>query len=197
MVKFEKSISQLLPYDREQYIAYFDEDDHTFDGKTVWHAVSLQQGKIKDEKLYQASEEIVTKCIDVLEESFRKIISRLDQGLPWIVNHDDKDLRWFNKEDNTMMKMRRLFEQSNIPISFIGCLIFSKEGLLDFARELITYPYILSYKNLDVSHSKLPFVIKMTGHLTLDLLSTDKALLTNILNDDTFDSFLKITYRSR
>ena len=96
-----------------------------------------------------------------------------------------------------MPKMRGLFRQSDIPISFIGCLIFSKEDLLDFARDLITYPYVLSYKNLDVSHNKLPFVIKMTGHLTLDLLSTDKALLTEILNDDTFDSFLKITYRSR
>lgn len=197
MVKFEKNISQLLPYNRDEYMAYFDEDDGTFDKNIIWHAVSLQQFEIKDEKLYQVSEQIVTNCIDRLEESFKKIISRLDQGLPWIINHDDKDLRWFNKEGNTMPKMRDLFKRSDIPISFIGGLIFSKEDLLDFARELITYPYVLSYKNLDISNSKFPFVIKVTGHLTLDLLSTDKALLTKILNDDTFDSFLKNPYRSR
>jgi hypothetical protein len=197
MVKFEKNISQLLPYNREEYMAYFDEDDDTFDGNIIWHAVSLQQAEIKNEKLYQVSELIVTNCIDRLEMSFKEIISRLDQGLPWIINHDDKDLRWFNKEDNTISKMRDLFKQSDIPISFIGCLIFYKEDLHNFARELTTYPYVLSYKNLDVSHNKLPFVIKLTGHLTLDLLSTDKALLTKILNDDTFDSFLKIPYRSR
>ena len=92
MVKFEKNISQLLPYDREPYMAYFDEDDNTFDGKIIWHAVSLQQAEIKNEKLHQASEGIVTNCIDSLEKSFKKIISRLDQGLPWIINHDDRDL---------------------------------------------------------------------------------------------------------
>ncbi|MBL0745468.1 hypothetical protein [Chryseolinea lacunae] len=197
MVRCEKNTSEWLPYDRLQYRAYFDEDDNTFNRNVLWHAVSLQQADVKNEKLYHTPEEIVTKCIDSLEISFKEIISRLDQGLPWVINHDDKDLPWFNKEGDTMPKMRSLFKQSDIPISFTGCLIFPKEDLFDFARELVTYPYILSYKNLDVSHHTLPFVIKITGHLTLDLLSTDKALLTRVLNDETFDSLLRITYRNR
>jgi hypothetical protein len=93
--------------------------------------------------------------------------------------------------------MRDLFKKRDIPTSFIGCLVFDKEDVLNFASELTTYPYVLSYKNLDVSHSKLPFIIKLTGHLTLDLLSMDEALLGKALNANTFDSFLKIPYRSR
>ena len=77
MVKFKKNISLLLPYNRDEYMAYFDEDGGTFDKNIIWHAVSLQQVEIKDEKLYHVSEQIVTNCTDRLEKSFKKIISRI------------------------------------------------------------------------------------------------------------------------
>ena len=197
MIQFTKDIASQLPYDRKQYRAYFDEDDNTFDRNTSWHAVSLQQEEIRDEKLYQVSPEVVKNCVAKLEKGFNKMITQLDHGLPWIINHDDKDLAWFNKEDTTIPKMREFFTQNKIPISSTGCLIFATTDLHDFARELITYPYVLSYNNLDISHSKLQFIMKVTGHLTLDFLSTDQALLTGILNDDVFEGFLKIPYRRR
>jgi hypothetical protein len=168
MIKFERNINQLLPYNRGEYISYFDEDDVNFNRNVIWYGVSLQQEDIKDEKLYKVSEHVIDNCTHRLEITFKEIISRLDQGLPWIVNHDEKDLMWFNKEIKTLPKLIDIFNQSNIPTSFIGCLTLYKENLFELAHELITYPYVLRYKNLDISHSQLPFVIKLTGHLTLD-----------------------------
>ncbi|MDJ1495243.1 hypothetical protein QNI19_20050 [Cytophagaceae bacterium DM2B3-1] len=201
MIKFEKNISQLLPYNRANYIAYFNDEDDTFDRNVIWYGVSLQQADIKDQKLYQVSEQIVVNSVDRLENAFKEIVSEFDQGLPWIINHDDKDLPWFNTENKRMPQLQNLFKQNTIPSSFIGCLVFNKEDVVNFARELITYPYDLlskiSYKTLDVSHTKLPLILKLTGHLTLDIVSTDKALLTKISHLDKLDSFLKIPYRSR
>ena len=197
MVVFRKDVSQRLPYDRDKYMAYFDEDNDTFDRNVIWHGVSLQQTEIRNESLYQVSDAVVTNSIDCLEKVFKEIMSSLDQGLPWVVNHDDLDLPWFREKGNTMPKMRDLFRQMDIPISFVGCLLFSTDDLGELARELTTYSYILPHKNLDVSHSKLPFVMKLTGHLTLDLLSTDMALITKILDDGIVDYFLKIPYRKR
>jgi hypothetical protein len=196
MIGFEKHVSPALPYDRHSYLSYFDEDDDTVDRNIIWHAFSLQLAEIRNDQLYKAPEQTVVNCINHLEISFKKMISGIDQSLPWIVNHDDKDLPWFNEDGNTMPELRKLFKQNNVPLSFVGCLTFDRDDLLNLARELITYSYILSYKNLDISHGKLPLVVKFTGHLTLDLLSTDKALLTKILNDNAFDVFLKIPYRS-
>ncbi|MDJ1486145.1 hypothetical protein QNI16_37025 [Cytophagaceae bacterium YF14B1] len=201
MITFEKNISQQLPYNRENYIAYFNDQNDDLDRNVIWYGVSLQQADIKDQKLYQVSEQIVVNSVNRLENAFKEIVSEFDQVLPWIINHDDKDLPWFNTENSRLPHLRDIFKQNNIPSSFIGCLVFDKEDLVNLAHELITYPYDLlsklSYKTLDVSHTKLPFIIKLTGHLTLDIVSTDKALVTKIVNDDTFDSFLKILYRSR
>jgi len=121
----------------------------------------------------------------------------LDRGESWVVNHDDKDMNWFITNDDKLPDLRSLFKHNNAPNTFRGCLIFSKEDLCSVARDLVTYPYVFSYKNLDVSHGKLPFIIKATGHLTLDLLSTDKALLSDVANDESLSSFLRIPYRGR
>lgn len=39
------------------------------------------------------------------------------------------------------------------------------------------------YKNLDISHNELPLIIKISGHLNIDFISTDKLILRSLVNE--------------
>jgi hypothetical protein len=197
MVKFEKDLTNMLPYDREQYLDFFDDEVDALNPTLRWYGISLQLDKIRNQKLYNVTNDIVEQSIDLLEASFKTIVSKLDQGLFWVINHDDKDMDWFLNGDNKLPALRDLFKRYNVPNSYRGGLTFLKEDLFTFARDLVSYPYAFSYKNLDISHSKLQFIIKITGHLTIDLLGTDKVLLDKIASDRSLDSFIKVNYRTR
>ena len=92
--------------------------------------------------------------------------------------------------------MRTLFKQNGIPNKFKGALVFTKDDLLQFAKDLISYPFAvfnekgLLYKNLDVSNGKLEFIIKISGHLNIDLLSTDKDLLKEAVKANASNDFI-------
>ena len=45
------------------------------------------------------------------------------------------------------------------------------------------------YSNIDVSHSKVPFVIKIADHLNVDFLSTDPALVRTVVNEHRSPAF--------
>jgi hypothetical protein len=68
---------------------------------------------------------------------------------------------------------------------------------LKFSEYLISYPsgvfnkYGSLYKSLDISHGEFQFIIKISGHLNIDCLSTNKELLKEIVKDN-FSNKLKI-----
>jgi hypothetical protein len=191
MIEFKKVINKILPYNREQYFDFLDDD---CDSQSYWYAVSFQI-KSRDER------QVDIKNVDVFESLFKNLILKLDNNSCWIVNHDDKDLKWFPNDEDNLTSLRTLFKQNIVPNTFIGALIFTKDDLLKFAKDLISYPYTvfnkegLLYKNLDISHSELQFIIKTTGHLTIDLLSTDKELLRKVINDNSSSYFNIKEYR--
>lgn len=191
MIEFEENVNELLPYDREHYIDFLDDDFNSF---TEWNAVSLQlDNKRKNVNL--------TEYVAVFEPVFKNVIKKLDMGSVWVINHDDKDLYWFPNKENNLTSLRKLFKQKKVPNKYRGAIIFVKDDLLELAKDLLSYPVALFgkdgflYKNLDISHGKLKFIIKITGHLTLDLLSMDKELLKKIINENSSDDFHIIEYR--
>lgn len=173
MIKFKENIKEMLPYDRDHYIDFLDD---CFNSETKWCAVSLQMDS-------ENGENSLSKFIDIFGLIFKNLILQLDNGVSWIINHDDKDLRWFLNDMNNLEALRAIFKQNNVQDSFKGSLILEKVDLLELAQDIISYPYVLSYKNLDISHGKLQFIIKITSHLTIDLLSMDKVLLQKIVNE--------------
>ncbi len=185
MIKFKENNKDLLPYDREHYIDYLDDD---FDAETEWCAVSIQMSS-EDEK------NDLSKFIDVFEVIFKNVILQLDNGVSWIINHDDKDMKWFLNNKNNLEALRTVFKNNDVQDTFIGSLILEKDELLELTQDLISYPYVLSYKDLDISHSKKPFIIKITSHLTIDLLCMDKELLKKIVNKNTPESVIVKAYR--
>lgn len=185
MIKFIENSEELLPYDREHYIDFLDDD---FDSDTKWCAVSLQLNN-EEEKIS------LTQFIDVFKSIFINIVLKLNNGFSWIVNHDDKDMKWFINDKDNLESLRTVFKQNNIPDTFKGSLNLEKDDLLELAQDLISYPYVLSYKDLDVSHGKSQFIIKITSHLTVDLLSMDKELLRKVVSENTSDNIIVKEYR--
>lgn len=161
MIAFKKNVKKALPYDREQYLYFLDQDVNS---AAKWYGVSFQlPGGYEGRKIGLA------EYLEAYEQWFKAIISQLDKGSSWTVNHDDKDMKWLPNEEDNLTALRTLFKQNHIPNEFEGALLFTKDDLLKFARELISYPLAvfnevgLLYTDLAISHSELPFVIKISG----------------------------------
>jgi len=182
MIVFEKDVRSLLPYDRKQYLAH-----------SEWYGVSFQLNK-------NLNEINLINFVKMYNPLFENIVSKLDTGLSWIVNHDDKDLDWFPNDEDNLPSLRTLFKQHNISNKFKGALVLTKDDLLHYSKDLISYPFAVFskesslYKNLDISHEKIEFIIKISGHLNIDLLSTDTQLLKKIIRRNTTDDFILKPY---
>ncbi len=191
MIEFKKNVKKILPYDRGQYIEFLDDD---FDSSIDWYGVSFQINK-------EGQKISLTEFVETYEPLFRNILSTLDNGSFWIVNHEDKDLDWFPNDENNLTSLRALFKQREIPNTYRGALVLKKDDLLNLSKDLISYPCALLYKdallykNVDISHAELQFIVKISGHLTIDLLSTDKILLRKIISENTLSPFVVKEYR--
>lgn len=170
MIEFRTEVKELLPYDRKKYLSL-----------KKWYGVSFQL-PIDTKPLTSL------RFIESYEPFFKNLIEQFDNDDLWIINHDYLDRHWFPNNDNTLPLLRNLFSEKNIPNSFTGALIFSKNELLKYATDLISYPHAvfnqqeILYNDIDISNSKINFIIKISGHLNIDLLSTDIELLKKTTN---------------
>jgi hypothetical protein len=184
MIIFNKNTANVLPYDRKKYIEYL-EDDYPQD--SIWNGISFQLNETNN----------LEKFIKLYDPLFKNLILTLNNSAQWIINHDDIDLDWLPNRKNNLSLLRDLFMQNNIPDSYRGAIIIGKDGLLALSKELLSYPYAffsgekegLLYKNIDISHSQLPIVIKITGHMCIDLLSTDKKILIKAAHVKSYELF--------
>lgn len=185
MIEFKNKIKEFLPYDRKQYIS-----------RKEWFGISFQLSGV-----FEGKDIGLEMYLEIYEDWFKSVISKFANNSQWIVNQDFIDEDWFPNKQNNLKTLRSLFKQNNIPNEFNGGIIFSTDDLLKFSKDLISYPYAvfnktgLLYNNLDISHNKLPFVIKISGHLNIDLLSTDIELLRKVVNENSPNSFILKEYR--
>ena len=194
MIEFKKSLKKILPYDRQQLSEYFNDDN----GSSIkWHGVSFQLPGSSEWKKIDFEE-----YVETYEPLFKKVVSRFGNGSFWIVNHEGKDLKWFPNDDENLTHLRALFKQNDVPNTFRGAITFSMDELLKFSMDLISYPYVVLrkdgflYSDLDISHGKLQFIIKISGHLNIDFLSTDNEILREIVNENSSKPFIVKEYRS-
>jgi len=108
-------------------------------------------------------------------------------------------MQWIPNKGNTLPCLRKLFKKNNIPNTFKGALIFSTDDLLKITLEIISYPHQLFrgrwlYDDLDISNSEFPLIIKTSHHANIDLLSTNKEFLREIVNESS-ERFIMIVYR--
>jgi hypothetical protein len=182
MIEFNKSVKKALPYNRQKYLEFWDDEN---DSPTDWNGVSIQLPGA-----YEGKVGSLTEFVEAYEGLFKNVVLKLDNGSSWIVNHDDKDLNWFPNNEDNLTDLRALFKQNNVPNTFKGALIFNRNDLLKFSKDLISYPSAVInedgvyYKSLDISHGELPFIIKIYGRFSIDLQSTNKELLREVINEN-------------
>jgi len=181
MITF-KNVQELLPYDRKQYKS----------GKK-WFGVSFQlpgvfEGKDIGLELY----------LEHYHDWFTAIILNFDRdNNEWIVNHDYPDNEWLPNSEDNLKGLRDLFKRNSIPNTFTGAILFTTDDLLKLSKDLITYPYTvfnqkgLLYNDLDISYTKLPLILKISGHLTIDLLSTEIEILRKAVNENAGQFIIK------
>lgn len=192
MIEFKKSFKKLLPYDREEYIDFLGNHFYSY---TEWYGVSVQLPGG-----YEGRDIGLTEYLEAYERWFENIILQFNAST-WVVNHGKRDAIWFPAEEDSLPSLRNLFKQNNIPNKFKGALIFTTEELLKFSNDLITYPFgVFSkhewlYDDLDISHSELPFIIKISHHCNIDFLSTDKELIKKVVNENHSSLFIVREYQ--
>lgn len=184
MIEFIDDVKNHLPYSRKQYISFKN-----------WFGVSYQL----DEKLESVT---LDSFVNNFESFIRFLITMFDKDTDWVVNHDDKDLDWFPNNEDNLYDLRKLFKENNIPNNFRGGLILTGHDLLTWIKSLMIYPFSvfndkdILYKNLDISNCRYQFIIKISGHLNIDLLSTNKDFLEKIIFNDNYPhKFIVKEYR--
>ena len=193
MIDFRKSVKKSLFYDRQQYIEFLNDD---FTPSVKWYGVSFQLPGV-----FEGKDIGLDRFVEVYECWFKNIVISLDNGSHWIVNHDRKGLNWLPNDEDNLTSLRALFKERNIPNTFKGALVFTMDDLLAFTKDLISYPYAvfnedgLLYADLDISHTELPFIIKISGHLCIDFLSTDQKLLREVATKNLSSQFIIKEYR--
>lgn len=182
-MEFQKNVQSLLPYSRKKYIEM-----------SGWFGVSFQMtGNTKDV--------IFRDYLEIYEPWFKSVMSRFGNNSSWIINHEYRDFEWFPNRENNLASLRALFKRNKISAKFKGALVLDKDDLLKFSRDLISYPYVLFskhnilYRDLNISNSELPFIVKISGHLNIDLLSTDKNLLKEMVIANSTNDFVIKPYR--
>lgn len=140
--------------------------------------------------------------IDNYESFLKELILNLKNNSYWIVNHEgSKDFDWFPNKAKNLPSLRSLFRDRNILGTYRGALLFTEEDLLKYTKDLILYSYVvlnkkgLLFRNINISHEKLPLVIKTTGHYDIDVLSTDEMLLKEIFDQYSQYPFIIKKYR--
>jgi len=193
MINFKKNVQIQLPYDRAKYIEYLEDD---VESTCRWYGVSFQLPDV-----FEGKDIGLEVFLENYEDWFKNIIEQLDNGSSWIINHDTYDVKWFPNRQNNLKTLRALFRKNHIRNTFKGGVILMKDELLKYTKDIISYPYGVCnrkgylYENLDISHKQLSFIIKISGHLTIDLLSLDKELLKRIVNENSSNQFIIRKYR--
>ncbi|MBX2906664.1 MAG: hypothetical protein KF744_11540 [Taibaiella sp.] len=182
MIEFAPLPEKILPYDRSSYIAYLsDEVD------SEWQGVSFQ---IDSSRGHVSQEGALAEYKNLTENT----IQQFDGEDHWVVNHDDKDLAWLRAGSERLAALSAAFSSNGVAGNFTGALIVDKNQLIGLLDDLILYPYMLSYKNIDISHGKIPFVIKISSHFNVDLLTPDKKLLQTIAGRVSLPIFKVLNY---
>lgn len=176
MIVFEKSIDRVLPYNRVKYRQFLNEECNL--NEPGWVGVSLQCNRVIHS---------MDAFVELFEPLVLEIIELYENGNCWIVNHDDKDLKWIPEINSNLSCLKNEFTASNIPFSFKGGLLLELDSLQSLIKDFLAYPLSAFseegsfYKNLDISHWEKEFIIKITSHATIDLLSTSEFELSTAL----------------
>ena len=167
MIDFIKENKETLPYVKEDYLSFLNEEPTLRN----WYGYSIQFDGLYTNK----------NKIQKLQSVLNHFINQFNEDQHWLIRHDDKFLPWFIEGDEKRLpKLKRVFNNKQVPFNFKGSILFSSDELLEVSDEVVSYSYLLSYKNLDIINVDTCILFKCTNHLTLDVISTEKILILSM-----------------
>ena len=193
-------LMQSLNYDFKDYLNFLNNDSYNKD----WKGISIQQKEIKNYNINLRipldkafSFEKKPPNLEILLNNYVKLLENIFQNYGkgnWIIKHDIQDYEWILshwKKDKRNIGLYSLFDEMNIDYSEKGALYLPYKLFKPILHELIGYPYLLNYRDLNFLNKAEDFVIRITHHFTVDIISKNKDIILEISNliidEDYFD----------
>lgn len=162
MIYFNEKTILSKEFDHADYLKFLDEEAIS---KKQWYGISIQS---KSQNSYEGFVKL-----------FQDFTRLIDPNKSWIITHDDKRLPWFLSMDEMRLfpKLLSHFQDFNMAHDSIGEIVCNTIELNSLAQEILCYPNVLSYKNLDCICESAGIIMKTTSHITLDLIVTKEEYL--------------------
>jgi hypothetical protein len=166
-----------LTFGYQEYLDWLDEvHPNQFYGVSTYHinVANIDAAGIVSSVKYDSS--------SLIEHA--NIVSQIACGLTqdkFLVEHEYKQLKWFPLDvvsDYSKSKIQFLTKNSGLKnIDDMDFPFLLDNSLLNpFLKTFIDYPYLLSYKDIDVLAIRSNFILKIGHHLNLDFVTADKDL---------------------
>lgn len=149
------------------------------DGPTEkdWYITSIQSKDCGREE-YECLLQFMTPVFEIM-------IRKHDDGSRWMVYQGRR--RWFpyRVSKYKLRSLKRLFKTHSIPKHYLGGFIVSTDEVLGNLRDdLVSFPLAWSFKELYLCHETMPVVIRVSGHMCVDIITSDKDMATAMAEMD-------------
>lgn len=145
------------------YLTFLDDELYS---KQSWFGFSVQGLDANISRVYLYKR---------LSAIFRDVILEEMEYPIWYVLHDDKILPWFNSQSDVseFPLIAKILHEKKLSLQSKCIFKIDYAHLEKLADEIIKYPSLLSYKNIDCINDSSGLIIKSTSHITIDFISKD------------------------
>jgi hypothetical protein len=192
---------KIVPVNYEDYCTWLDGEN---ENSHEYSVVVTNNTDIRDEKEWNTKGREIYNInkLSVHINKIFNIINRLNLS-NFIVKHEYKNAIWFPKDlivdrelsekdkeildikeliDNKMNFIKKTFPNINLYEFNGGFNVKNKEQILDFISIFIDYPFLLSYRDVEMISTEIDLIIKFTHHITVDFITPNKNLIFKIKN---------------
>ena len=179
-----KKIYKNLPIKYSDYLSWLDGE------KKDYYLISTMNYLLRNETEWNVKgREIYNKTRLKYHASCICEIIKTLKLTDFIVQHEYLPSTWFpkavlsRKKINLSEKIKfiRSINPSIDLYKFDGVFIF-KEEIFDFIEAFADYPFLLSYKSIDIISLNLDLIIKIGPHLSIDFVTLSPSLIKKIIS---------------
>lgn len=155
-------------FDIKDLDSYLANEKHQF----VWHGISIQ---IKEQTKIG-----VNQKAELYRKSFYDVIDSYPQIACWIIQPKQsvKLFAWFDKKGK--IKLEKLKSLVGDNKEFKGYITVDSSEIKNIFRDLFIFSYATNSQDLMIFNQTSPFVMIMNQHLCLDIISTNKSIISEI-----------------
>lgn len=155
-----------LTFNYSDLMAFLDYDERS---KEAWYGISIQ---IDENQFFPDNYKL-------LQEIFATIVNLKDifKQSDWYILHDYKLMRWFFKGNHRPFpKLSKILTTNGLSVKAKRIINCNTDELLFLSDEIVSYPSIVHYPDLNIISAAGNLILKSTAHITIDVITTDSDL---------------------